>query len=173
MSEQASASLPVRLLPGDQIDAEGPRPGIALCLSGGGYRAMVFHVGSLWRLHELGLLAKLDRISSVSGGSITAGALGLHWSWLQEGRGSFEELVAAPIRALASRTIDREAIIGGIVLPGTITDKVAAAYDRYLFAGVSLQALPDKPRFVLNATNVKPARCGDSRSHTWGITVSA
>ena len=23
----------------------GPQPGIALCLSGGGYRAMVFHVG--------------------------------------------------------------------------------------------------------------------------------
>ena len=26
--------------------------GIALCLSGGGYRAMLFHVGSLWRLYS-------------------------------------------------------------------------------------------------------------------------
>ena len=54
--------------------------GIALCLSGGGYRAMVFHVGALWRLNEAGLLRKLNRISSVSGGSITSAALALHWA---------------------------------------------------------------------------------------------
>jgi NTE family protein len=29
-----------------------PLPGIALSLSGGGYRAMLFHLGSLWRLNE-------------------------------------------------------------------------------------------------------------------------
>jgi NTE family protein len=40
------------------------QPGVALCLSGGGYRAMVFHVGVLWRLNEIGSLPKLDRISS-------------------------------------------------------------------------------------------------------------
>jgi NTE family protein len=66
---------PIREIPGDE--AKQPRPGIALCLSGGGYRAMVFHLGALWRLNEVGLLKKLDRISSVSGGSITAGMLGL------------------------------------------------------------------------------------------------
>ncbi len=27
-----------------------PKEGIALSLSGGGYRAMLFHLGSLWRL---------------------------------------------------------------------------------------------------------------------------
>ncbi|MHC4915154.1 MAG: hypothetical protein ACYTGB_06645, partial [Planctomycetota bacterium] len=43
--------------------------GTALCLSGGGYRAMLFHLGAAWRLYETGDLAKLDRISSVSGGS--------------------------------------------------------------------------------------------------------
>lgn len=42
--------------------------GTALCLSGGGYRAMLFHIGVLWRLNEIGWLPKLDRISSVSGG---------------------------------------------------------------------------------------------------------
>src|SRR5262245_32760704 len=52
-----------------------PRPpaaGIALCLSGGGYRAMLFHVGALLRIKELGLLPKINWFSSVSGGSITA-----------------------------------------------------------------------------------------------------
>lgn len=71
---------PVRLAPGDE--AKQPRQGIALCLSGGGYRAMVFHLGALWRLNEAGLLRKLNRISSVSGGSITAGMLGLQWKKL-------------------------------------------------------------------------------------------
>ena len=45
---------------------------IGLALSGGGFRATLFHLGTLWRLNELGYLPKLDRISSVSGGSIGA-----------------------------------------------------------------------------------------------------
>lgn len=52
---------------------------IALCLSGGGYRAMLFHLGALFRLNEAGLLLKLTRVSSVSGGSITAAVLALKW----------------------------------------------------------------------------------------------
>ena len=56
--------------------------GIGLCLSGGGYRAMLFHIGALWRLYDAGLLGTVKRISSVSGGSITAGLLGLSWGQL-------------------------------------------------------------------------------------------
>lgn len=41
-----------------------PEAGIALCLSGGGYRAMLFHAGSVWRLNDAGMLPQLDRISS-------------------------------------------------------------------------------------------------------------
>jgi NTE family protein len=41
-------------------------------MSGGGHRAMLFHLGVLWRLNEIGWLPKLNRISSISGGSITA-----------------------------------------------------------------------------------------------------
>src|SRR5438874_1324595 len=59
--------------------------GVALCLSGGGYRAMLFHAGTLWRLNELGWLKRLNRVSCVSGGSITAGVLGLAWSNLDFG----------------------------------------------------------------------------------------
>jgi NTE family protein len=54
-----------------------------LALSGGGFRATLFHLGTLWRLNELGYLKKIDRISSVSGGSITSGVLALHWPKLQ------------------------------------------------------------------------------------------
>src|SRR4029079_12168139 len=63
-------------------DLRSPITGVALCLSGGGYRAMLFHAGALWRLNEIGFLPKLARISSVSGGSITAGLLGLKWAQL-------------------------------------------------------------------------------------------
>ena len=44
---------------------------IGLALSGGGYRAAAYHVGTLRALHKLGILNKVDVISSVSGGSIT------------------------------------------------------------------------------------------------------
>jgi NTE family protein len=131
----------------------------ALCLSGGGYRAMVFHLGTLWRLNEAGILPRLSRISSVSGGSITAGALALAWDRLAaaraRGEDCFEELVVRPVRALAGRTLDDRAIIGGIALPGSIGDHVAAEYRRHLFGDATLQDLPDGVRFVINATNVQ------------------
>lgn len=49
--------------------------GSGLALSGGGYRASLFHLGVTRRLHELRILQKLDKLSSVSGGSILAGHL--------------------------------------------------------------------------------------------------
>src|SRR4051812_17361810 len=127
-------SSPVQSIPSD-YSAAGPRPGQALCLSGGGYRAMVFHLGVLIRLNEAGLLGKLKRISSVSGGSITAGTLGLNWKYLKFAGGIAQNLgpvVIDPVRAMASKTIDAEAILGGIFLPGTISDRIEKAYDKVL-----------------------------------------
>jgi NTE family protein len=141
-------------------DLDRPQPGIALCLSGGGYRAMLFHLGALWRLAELGYLPKLDRVSSVSGGSITAAVLGLKWGRLGfDAHGvpaHFTKEVVEPIRRLAGKTIDEGAIIGGIFTPGSVADKVTDAYRKHLFGDATLQALPaDPPRFVINATNVQ------------------
>src|SRR5881227_990902 len=123
-------SSPVRLIPTDT--GNPPRPGIALCLSGGGYRAMLFHLGALWRLNELAYLPKLARISSVSGGSITAGVLGMNWNRLAfDATGvaqQFDAAVVSPIRGLAATTIDRADILKGIFLPGSIADKVAQSY---------------------------------------------
>ena len=138
--------------------------GIALALSGGGYRAMVFHLGALLRINEVGLLGKLTRISSVSGGSIAAGALAMSWKELRFNNGIADNLriVVDRVRALASTTIDAGAVIGGILLPGTISDRVASAYDHVLFNGKKLSDLVDEapgraPRFVFNATNVQTA----------------
>ena len=152
------ADAPVQLIPGDE-DKGRPIEGIGLCLSGGGYRAMVFHVGVLWRLYEAGVLNRIDRISSVSGGSITAGVLAVNWNKLSISapnvQRDFVPNFVTPVRALAGETLDAEAIVLGLVLPGRISDRVASAYDKHLFHGKTLQDLPDRPRFVINATNVQ------------------
>jgi NTE family protein len=150
---------PVRRIPGDP-EEDSPEPGIALCLSGGGYRAMLFHLGALWRLNELGYLPRLDRVSSVSGGSIAAGVLALAWDKLAfDERGvspEFGRLVAAPLRDLAGGSIDWKAVITGMLIPGqTVSERVAAAYKRKLFGDATLQDLPDQPRFVINSTNLQ------------------
>ncbi len=120
---------------------------------------MVFHLGALWRLYDAGLLRGLKRISSVSGGSITSGLLALKWKRLSFDPGrlqaDFVPEVVTPIRALARETIDAESVVLGLVLPGRVSDRVAAAYDEHLFNGATLQDLPDEPRFVINATNVQ------------------
>jgi len=164
---ELNSKLEENLHPVGLIESDGPlsapRPGMALCLSGGGYRAMVFHLGALWRLNELGLLRGLKKISSVSGGSITAGVLGLKWKQLTFDSSNvatnFEQVVVAPIRAVAQVTIDTGSIIKGILLPRyTVADKVADAYRQHLFGDATLQDLPsdvDGPRFVINATNVQ------------------
>ena len=54
-------------------------PSLAVALSGGGYRAMLFHLGALRRLNEFGLLSVMDRLSCVSGGSIAGAALAMGW----------------------------------------------------------------------------------------------
>lgn len=146
---------PVRYIPEDA--GKQPEPGIALCLSGGGYRAMLFHTGTLWRLYEANKLHKIDRISSVSGGSITAGVLAMNWEKLfaaPMGQESFEEYIAGPIRILASRTIDVRAVILGSIWFGSIGNRVAVEYKR-IFGETTLQDIPNYPRFVINSTNIQ------------------
>ena len=119
---------------------------------------MLFHLGALWRLNELKCLQALDRVSSVSGGSITAGVLGHRWGRLAFADGvatQFDEEVVAPLRALAGRTLDVEDALKGLLLPGTAADRVAGSYRDLLFGGATLPDLPDAPRFVINATNLQ------------------
>lgn len=101
-------------------DAEPPdtpasaRRGRALCLSGGGYRAALFHLGAVRRLDELGILASLTTVSGVSGGSILANLLADPRLTVPPGGGpvdGFDAHVAAPLRRLASRNIRTAALL--------------------------------------------------------------
>ncbi|MDB4991307.1 MAG: hypothetical protein JWN04_6485 [Myxococcaceae bacterium] len=140
----------------------GVQAGAALALSGGGFRAALFHAGSLLRLNELGLLASLARISSVSGGSITAGLLAARWRALRCAAGKFENLTSElvdPLRAFCRRHVDATAIGEGALLPWK--DAATVVQDHYaehLLGALTLQDLPDSPRFVINATNFQTGR---------------
>lgn len=72
-------------------------PTIALCLSGGGFRASLFHLGVLKRLDELGILERVTHISSVSGGSVTA-ALYVYLKSRTPGKFAFATLEKALVK---------------------------------------------------------------------------
>ena len=85
---------------------------------------MLFHLGALWRLNELQYLPKLGRVSSVSGGSITSGALALNWKNLNfDSAGlalNFDQQLTQPIRGMASQSIDINSIMSSrTTLKGT------------------------------------------------------
>jgi NTE family protein len=148
---------PVHVL---RID-EGRRldEGMGLCLSGGGYRAMLFHSGVLWRLNEIGWLPKFKRISSVSGGSIAAGVLAMNWSsftFIDGVAQDFESNVVIPLRKLADHTIDIPSVVKSLLLSGSPSDYIVAAYRKHLFGGQLLKDIPSRaPLFVINATSVQ------------------
>lgn len=143
--------------PSETADRNTP----ALACSGGGFRATLFHCGALTRLNELGVLTRLGRISSVSGGSIATGMLAAAWPRLAIRNGAVTNLhaeVIEPLRRFCRRSIDGPSVIWGAALPGkSIGDVLADAYDE-LFGGAMLQDLPEKPQFTFNATNLQTGR---------------
>src|SRR5262245_33569962 len=90
------------------------RHGVALCLSGGGYRAALFHLGAMRRLNELGLLGALDTISCVSGGSILGAFLARNVTpWPAAGTEfpSWDSRVATPFRAFCRHDLRTPALL--------------------------------------------------------------
>ena len=141
--------------------SEGPEEGIGVALSGGGFRATLFHVGALWRLVELGILPRVARVASVSGGSITAGVLATNWPALaaRPDIPTYTRLVVEPLRAFCRQSIDSAAIGEGIFSPfASVGDVVERKYRKHLFGDATLADLPAAPRFIFNATNLQTGR---------------
>jgi NTE family protein len=140
-----------------------PEKKAALALSGGGFRATLFHLGSLLRLNELGWLPRLDAVSSVSGGSIVGAYLGLRWTRLEfvSGRArNLREEVIEPIRELCRHEVDLLPSLLNIVtnIWGSRTRFLRTAYARLLFGGATLADLPadgQGPRFVITGSNLQ------------------
>jgi NTE family protein len=143
----------------DVLEGAKLEDGVGLCLSGGGFRAMLFHLGSLIRLNELGLLPAIDRVSSVSGGSLAAGILAAGWSGLGfDANGvatRFDVQVSEPLLRLARKRVDVPAILLGFIPFVHAANVAAGTYDRAVFHSKTLQDLPDRPRFVFTSTSLQ------------------
>jgi NTE family protein len=139
-----------------------------LALSGGGFRASLFSLGSLWRLNEMGWLRKLDIITSVSGGSITNAILASRWprlTWSNDSDRSvatnFEAEIAVPLQKFCSRQVDVAAGLQGLLSPFfSMADKIEKAYHDDLFQDLTMQDLPESgkglaPRFTFYATSLQ------------------
>ncbi len=129
-----------------------PAEGIGLCLSGGGFRATLFHLGAVLRLHELGILERVRTICSVSGGSITNGHLAATHPWPSPGP-EWGARIAGPLRQFTRKDIRTWPFFKSF-LPGVTTlDGLIPHYDR-LLRFTKLAAIPARPVFVFCATDL-------------------
>lgn len=138
------------------------RQGLALCLSGGGFRAALFHLGALGRLNELGILPRITTITSVSGGSILSAHLVEKLRpWPAEVVPDWEARVAAPFHSFVSRNVRTGPVLKRL-LPwnwlrtSTGVRALAKVYEDRL-TRLNLQDLPASdagPRFVFCATDM-------------------
>jgi NTE family protein len=144
-------------LPGEK------RESTAFCMSGGGYRAALFHLGALRRLNELGILSTIATFTSVSGGSIMAAQLATFLARARAEAGKpidgFDAGVAEPMRAFAGRDVRTGAALARLhprnwLTPGAQSEALAAAYAEGPAPG-KLADLPEKPRFVFLASDMR------------------
>ncbi|MGO1541784.1 MAG: patatin-like phospholipase family protein [Luteimonas sp.] len=147
--------------------APGRREGVALCLSGGGYRAALFHLGALLRLHETGWLPQVRLFSSVSGGSIVSAWLATRFMAGRSGPGEsfadwcgridFRTEVVEPFRAFAGDDIRTWPVLSTLpfnwLWPSRRVRKLEHAYARHL-GGPTLPELPEEPSFVFCASDL-------------------
>lgn len=124
---------------------------IGLALSGGGFRATLFHLGAVRRLYELGILAKLTTISSVSGGSILNGFLA---SRVINAINNFDADVALPVRHFCSLDIRRWPALERLIPGMDNSEQLAHQYDTHLTNGALLKDIADKPVHVFCSTDL-------------------
>lgn len=160
------------------MDKRGNKIGLAL--SGGGYRAAAYHIGTLRALHKLGILDKVDVISSVSGGSITAAYYTLHKN---NGYDKFEKEFINKLNhnVLWIAVIELSLVIGCILAMIIFTPSgyrwvtfiicafllllfwyyvlpaskfIEWAYNLLFFKGAKLDSMPNSPVLAINATDL-------------------
>jgi predicted acylesterase/phospholipase RssA len=142
---------------------------IGLALSGGGFRASLYHLGLIRFLRDAGILSQVSHITSVSGGSIFAAHLVLNWdryngapSEFNAVASEFLDFVRLDVR---NRIVRRYLLNLPLLWPRrllgfsnrrlTRTGLLEGHYQKYLFGDVSLFELPEKPQLHLLATNLR------------------
>jgi len=140
---------------------EENRAGTALCLSGGGFRAALFHLGAVRRLYELGILEDVRTIVAVSGGSMFAAFLAdrrNEWFGQALDAHAWEAKIAEPFRRITSRDLNSIPLLIGWLPWNWFNNKGVEAFARACERrGLTRQTtltLPARPRFLFEATNL-------------------
>jgi predicted acylesterase/phospholipase RssA len=143
-------------------DRNGDGYFVGLALSGGGSRSAVFSAACMFQLERLGLLDKVDYISSVSGGSLTAAYYCLHG----------EEWNPGNVQHRLTHSFASDVILQ-IILPWNYlalaltdwdrSDIIADSFKNHLFSrnGRALtfaDLRTDRPRLLINATDLQSGR---------------
>lgn len=145
-----------------------PTARVGLALSGGGFRAAAFHLGVLKRLEELGLLHRVEALSTVSGGSITGALYALRCAEQDGAPGSFPvDALIAELRPFLTDNLRARALLGTPsralrALASVVSMRVSRIglmvdeMDRQLFQSKTLNQLP--AWIALNATNLRTGK---------------
>ncbi len=107
---------------GSAIQSNPDRP-IGLCLSGGGSRAIAFHLGCLRSLHATGSLDKVDVISTVSGGSV----IGAMYAYSSDSFDEFDARIQEVLRRGFIKSITRQMFLSPIGLQVAGTNLIAGS----------------------------------------------
>src|SRR6476661_6879024 len=141
---------------------------IGLALSGGGFRASLYHLGLLRFLRDAGALSQVTHVTAVSGGSIIAAHVVLNW---ERYNGSPNEFDAAAAEFLSFVRLDvrnriarrfpltvplrwPRKLLGRSNRKLTRTGLLEYHYERYLYGDTSLFELPEIPQLHLLSTNL-------------------
>ena len=162
--------------PGSRVPRTDPPggPGVAVALSGGGFRATLSGLGVLRLLADAGLLGEVRYASSVSGGSVANGLFAAAYPDLAAGgftRPAFDNAVLRPfLDYVARRSLARDMLRQAwrLLGPATRTDLLARVLDERFFHGRRLADFPTGCRFIVNAANTTTsARFGFEREAVW------
>ena len=161
---------------------------IGLALSGGGFRATLFHLGLVRFLRDADILRQVTHITSVSGGSIMAAHLTLNWDRYN---GSTEEFDQAASQLLGFIRLDvRNRVLKHFPLgllfrwprrllglsnrQLTRTGLLERQYEKYLYGDKSLFELPESPELHILATNLSEGcLCSFNRDGLWMMQQKA
>ncbi len=130
---------------------------IGLALSGGGFRATVFHLGDLTRMAQEKRLEEVTFISTVSGGSLCVGLIyALNQFQWPSSKEYIDQIVDKARDILTTRNLASEIIWRSILTPWKILDTRAHDLSALLQSrwGITarLRDLPEQPRWMINAT---------------------
>lgn len=132
-----------------------------MALSGGGLRATLAGIGTLRLLADIGRLGDIRHLTSVSGGSITAGLVAVKWDYLRANdfsRAALDEFVTIPLLDTVTReSLQKELYLRSwqTLWPGrSRTDLLAQLLATKLLGSVRLNELPTGTWFDINAANL-------------------